>query len=353
MFLVDLRKCPKILLVSWLCCLAGAGLARAKSKTPLALDFKEKIWDFGEVSRGEKLIHEFSFVNVGNSPLRILGIHSTCGCTATVTDTTRTYAPGEEGEVRVELDTTHYSGKLVRLVTVMTNLPLLSSYSLTVKAQIKPLIQADPPLVDFGNILAGEASAARKVHVRSLQKGTKLEVSSVRFNKELFQVTWGEQGDEWVLDLRLKKTAPVGFLKEKIVVVNNSLTLREMEIPVRAEIKGNIALTPPYLEFGAVQPGKKKVREFRLKSAHPFRIVSHKTLLFFNGDPVADPGNFLDLEGLTEKESPLNKIRVTLHNKSGRVGSLNGRLVLQTSDPIQREILVDFYGFLMKRVAAK
>ena len=46
------------------------------------ISFAEKSFDFGEITQGEKVEHVFEFENVGNEPLILSDVRTTCGCTA-------------------------------------------------------------------------------------------------------------------------------------------------------------------------------------------------------------------------------------------------------------------------------
>ncbi len=78
--------------------------------------------NFGVMKQGDIVAYTFKFYNKGNSVLRIRDIQTSCGCTAAVVKD-KNIAPGKEGELRVQFDSTGKIGKLVRQVTVMSNDP--------------------------------------------------------------------------------------------------------------------------------------------------------------------------------------------------------------------------------------
>ena len=45
------------------------------------IKFETPVYDFGEISEGEKVNYSFKFKNVGNKSLVIKDARSTCGCT--------------------------------------------------------------------------------------------------------------------------------------------------------------------------------------------------------------------------------------------------------------------------------
>ena len=84
--------------------------------------FPETEHNFGKMKQGEVSSYTFKFINKGNSTLRIRDITTSCGCTAALVKD-KEIAPGKEGEVRVDFDSSGKMGKLVRKVTILCNDP--------------------------------------------------------------------------------------------------------------------------------------------------------------------------------------------------------------------------------------
>lgn len=82
--------------------------------------FKEEIFDFGVVEEGTQVAHSFEFTNVGDEPLTILRVNTTCGCT-TPEWTKEAIAPGEQGKIDIVFDSTGRPGKTVRPVYIQSN----------------------------------------------------------------------------------------------------------------------------------------------------------------------------------------------------------------------------------------
>ncbi len=78
--------------------------------------------NFGKMKQGAVASYTFKFMNKGNSTLRIRDITTSCGCTAALINQ-KNIAPGKDGEIRVDFDSSGKIGKLVRRVTVLSNDP--------------------------------------------------------------------------------------------------------------------------------------------------------------------------------------------------------------------------------------
>jgi Protein of unknown function (DUF1573) len=97
--------------------------------------FPETQHDFGKVNEGDKVDYTFSFANKGTSVLTIKDIKTSCGCTAALVSQDN-INPGQEGTLKVELDTKNRSGKMSRTVTISSNDPKDPSKILTIYADV-------------------------------------------------------------------------------------------------------------------------------------------------------------------------------------------------------------------------
>lgn len=84
------------------------------------LKFDEESFDFGTITQGEKVDHEFHFTNEGNSDLIISSAYADCGCTVAETPK-KPIPPGEGASIKVTFDSSGKSGVSKKKVTVVTN----------------------------------------------------------------------------------------------------------------------------------------------------------------------------------------------------------------------------------------
>jgi uncharacterized cupredoxin-like copper-binding protein len=105
-----------------------------KSSGP-SLDIPKTQFNFGQVTEGKVVDHVFTFKNNGDSPLTIKEVKTSCGCTAALLSK-KELAPGEEGELKVELNTANRSGKMSRNITIISNDIDEPQKNLTIYAEI-------------------------------------------------------------------------------------------------------------------------------------------------------------------------------------------------------------------------
>jgi len=84
------------------------------------MTFDDIVYQFGQISQGEKVQHAFKFTNTGKSALIISSAEGSCGCT--VPEWPREpVAPGESAVIDVVFDSNGKKGKQTKTVTVTAN----------------------------------------------------------------------------------------------------------------------------------------------------------------------------------------------------------------------------------------
>lgn len=82
--------------------------------------FTEETFDFGRITQGEKVSHEFVFTNTGKKNLIISGASGSCGCTVPEWPK-EPILPGASGKINVVFSSEGKSGLQEKTVTVVTN----------------------------------------------------------------------------------------------------------------------------------------------------------------------------------------------------------------------------------------
>jgi hypothetical protein len=97
----------------------------------------------------EMLRVTFSFRNSGDAPVRILALDPSCSCMSVAPDKP-VYAPGESGEIRVDLTLVGYSGVVRRSVAVTTDDAKSRFSDLTLTVQIPEVVVITPRFLFWG-----------------------------------------------------------------------------------------------------------------------------------------------------------------------------------------------------------
>lgn len=88
-------------------------------KTTMA--FENEVFKFGEITQGEKVDFVFEFTNTGETPLVIISVKPSCGCTITEDWPDYPIAPGEGGVIPVQFSSEGKSGHQSKSITLVAN----------------------------------------------------------------------------------------------------------------------------------------------------------------------------------------------------------------------------------------
>ena len=93
--------------------------ANANPNAP-TVDFKEESYNFGDISEGPQVTHEFKFTNNGKEPLILSNVKASCGCT-TPSWPKDPILPGNEATILVTYNTQGRPGKFTKTITITSN----------------------------------------------------------------------------------------------------------------------------------------------------------------------------------------------------------------------------------------
>ena len=118
----------------------------AGAKTPVVtnpnapvMDFKEESYNFGEISEGPQVTHEFKFTNNGKEPLILTNVKASCGCT-TPSWPKDPILPGKEATILVTYNTQGRPGNFNKSITITSNATTPSKV-IYIKGQV---VKVDP-----------------------------------------------------------------------------------------------------------------------------------------------------------------------------------------------------------------
>ena len=346
------------------------------------LEFERLRHDFGTMSRGEISSYAFPFQNVGDGVLVVRSIHASCGCVNTKVVPSDTFKPGESGRLVFEFDSSLFVGKIVRTITVDTNMAMPTTQTLTFTAMVSPEITITPNIIALGEVtkefdksftvkvkLAGKAegivtkrqldvldSASLSASERSqVVAGGPLKVVSAISSSKYLRATVVSQNENDSAEVKVEflGNLPIGAFRERVSLWNNSTHMQELVLPVVGEVVGHVRPSSKYIEFGVVAGTNNVRRSLSLKS-------DDKTFRVKSVDVEIKPSD--GLAGIEATELFETKVERTnagaiLHfdmkfpkKLKGASKSINasGQFVLSTTDPDYKELKIPFFGVLRK-----
>jgi hypothetical protein len=111
--------------------------AEEKADAPVAV-IENPVYNFGTVTSGSKVEHNFDIKNNGKRDLIIRKISSTCGCT-TFAPSDNVIKAGQTGSIKAVFDTHGRSDEQTKALTVITNISSQRSITLTLKGNVEKL----------------------------------------------------------------------------------------------------------------------------------------------------------------------------------------------------------------------
>ncbi len=115
---------------------------------------KRKI-NFGEIRSGKVVDLTFTFENTGDKTLVIKNVNTSCGCTYTRLDK-KEYEPGEKGTIPVKFFSKGYRGRVIKIITIVSNDKKNPYLRLTLSGMVKlkdfSVAEIDNEVIDFGKI---------------------------------------------------------------------------------------------------------------------------------------------------------------------------------------------------------
>ncbi len=84
------------------------------------IEFHENEYDFGTITEGDSVFHDFMFVNKGNARLLINDVSSSCGCTFPMWPK-GFIRPNDSGKISIIFDSHEKVGWQLKTITVVAN----------------------------------------------------------------------------------------------------------------------------------------------------------------------------------------------------------------------------------------
>jgi hypothetical protein len=228
---------------------ALASVADAERPENPRLLIKKRIWNFGMVKQHTKITHSFIISNIGQKPLIIKRLRSTCGCTAALTTKER-IEPGESGKINVTFSPGYRKGRVTKYVYVESNDPDEPLVKLTVTGIVEvvpsPQISVSPTNVDLGVILTDSKirmtlnvtnGGTADLIIKTVEPPPTGEVKVIA---GLYTIPVGKSGKIDVLYepnmLSGSMRKPIKDIRSHIIVKSNDPLRPELWIPIKGYI---------------------------------------------------------------------------------------------------------------------
>ncbi|MFA6135582.1 MAG: DUF1573 domain-containing protein [Phycisphaerae bacterium] len=220
-------------------------------------------YDAGQIASGATFAFNFQVRNLGQGPLHLERIYSSCNCT-TIKLTTEWLNPGESIDIRGTVDAGATAGRHEAKLVVLSNDPERP------RADLRLTWEIEPPLVEFSPASVTTRVAERGQNVcvtlksRFSKAGTNLQDFSIVSSQKWVNCSLD---DKLQLILTVVPTWSSGQCTAEVVVTPKKGS-GKVVIPVVAEVLPPIVACPQELLFQKDKDGQYAQRVVQIKANH-------------------------------------------------------------------------------------
>ncbi|MBI3837140.1 MAG: DUF1573 domain-containing protein [Planctomycetia bacterium] len=234
--------------------------------------------DFGTVARGAKAEFRFQIKNIYQEDAHIAGVRSSCGC-MTPQITRSDLKTFQTAEIVAELNTRDFLGQKSPTLFVTFDQPFHAVVELHVTGFIRGDVVLQPGAIDLGTVDVG-TEIEKKLQViyagREDWKIVDAKTADPNFEVEVTELGRGAGKVSYELLIRLTKTAPVGYIKDQLILVTNDARARELPVDMSGRVISEITISPTSLFMGTVHPGQTVTKKLLVRGKKPFKIIDVK-----------------------------------------------------------------------------
>ena len=310
----------------------------AVSEGPKAV-VPEARFEFGEVTAGAVVEHDFIVKNEGSAPLVIQKVSMTTPLL--VTRMPRQVAPGAAGSIHIKLDTANLAGKFEGAIQVFLNDPALAQAELSFAGRIVPAIELSPLAAFFvaGQRGKGGRAAIEIVnHEPELLQIEKVEHPTERFTTQLETL---KPWQRYRLTLTLKPDGPGGKTTDTILIRTSSKRVPVLKVDANTYLYERVHTFPDVVDFGT----------YRLRDAAGAALM---LMVYQEGgsDFQAKLSTDVPALGLKWERGPKGdryQATITLMPEKIRAGPLKGSILIETNDREFPRVVVPVEGQVVER----
>ena len=231
--------------------------------------------DFGVVARGAETTDRVVVTNTLDVPVHVADVRTSCGCSSGEWLGDKTLQPGEEGVLKIGMDTKRYSGAKDSNVIVTLDAPRFAEVRIPVKMYARTDVVLTPGSVDFGRVEKG-AGATRTVKIAyaGFAGWTVKEVQTAngsRLKTELKETGRTAGTANYDLTVTLPADTPVGPFRQRLRLVTADVKNPFVPVLVEGAVEDDIAVAD--VQLGSVRAGGTQMFNVVLRGKKPFKIV--------------------------------------------------------------------------------
>jgi hypothetical protein len=241
----------------------------------------EREHDFGTVARGADTVYRFAVKNIYKQDIELVNVRTSCGCTSPTIEN-RVLKTGDVGYVVATFNTRRFTGMHGATLTLEVKwndkgIWRRGETQLRVHGNIRGDVVFKPGAIRFDAVDQGSVSE-ELVEVSYAGRGD-WKIVDVRGASEDLEVELSQRGRSsgrvaYELVVRLKESAPAGYINDQLVLVTNDEQNPRIPIHVSGRVVSQISVAPEPLVLGDVPLGQQVSKKVIVRGKKPFRILS-------------------------------------------------------------------------------
>jgi len=288
----------RILLAVTVGAMATMGIARADDTNkpaaaattpapPPKIQFDKTVYDFGATSFVDSVTGTFTFQNTGTGDLKMGKPQPSCGCTVASVKPD-VLKQGEKGELVFKVNIGAAHGQIEKHITVTSNDPQTPSISLSIKANVKQVVEVSPAQVPVGGIRPGMTTNVT-VTVRRTD-GQKLVINNTQPSSKQLQVRVepvdGSNEQSAKLSITVTAEGRPRMLNDNVKVFIEGVTQPVATVMIVGQLLGDVSVSPEQLYWPITDPSKvppanaeaQITRRVAVASTRPEQVLEVKNL---------------------------------------------------------------------------
>jgi len=202
------------------------------------------VYDFGTSDNHRYIRNNFPLRNIGNAPLIIHDVVTSCGCTVATIEK-REIAPGEEGSVRAELSLHGRLGPMEKRLFVFSNDPDNPRLELAFVGESVAILDVEPEVIFMGPIAKNE-TVSRDIVIR-YGKENAFDIEKIVVESDFFTAERLDNGQPMSYRVKVSnvQNLQTGIIKGNVRVFTGNAGFATIDIPVSAHVIDDILTVMP------------------------------------------------------------------------------------------------------------
>jgi hypothetical protein len=302
----------------------------AQTAVSQAIITPEAAYDFGTIRQGSKVSHGFTVKNSTAAPLTIQSIElSMPGMHARFVPL---LAPSSEGKITVEWDTSHVTGEMDGVATVLFVDRSQPPAILQLKGVVRPPIEILPFPAVFMSAFRGEDNECRLRIVNNEDGPTAISLLPAADTHFTASLTVIEPGRVYELVAKIPSSVFPGRYDEELSLSTDNAVVGRINIPVHVFVKPDLYANPEAVDFGSISAEELRKKRMTAELLTQTFLVKRRQGEFEIKKVTAGVAGIEVSKDPPHGRSSSYRINVALDPHIVQVGKLDGFVEIETND---------------------